>query len=142
VGRANWSCADSFYSAELGADQQNFYAWRLGAPDGTFFPRVQFPIDDPAALEQANRGRYYEFDDVRSAQLESDATALAIDRVGPAVILSNSAGGLRALLTRLKSDNVKAIVAYEIPDFVLPEGWGAPREPGPYGPDLCVRRGI
>jgi hypothetical protein len=52
------------------------------------------------------------------------------------VLLTNSAGGWRALLTLMKSrtDNVKAIVAYENPGFIFPEGQGPQLEPGPFGP--------
>jgi hypothetical protein len=40
------------------------------------------------------------------------------------VILTNSAGGFRALMSavKAKSANVKAIVAYENPGYVFPEG--------------------
>jgi hypothetical protein len=48
--------------------------------------------------------------------------------------LTNSAGGLRALLTALKSDNIKGIVMYENVGYVFPEGEGPDLEPGPFGP--------
>lgn len=134
VGRANWGCEDYSYSAVAGRDQQNFTAWRLGEKAGSFFLGVQFPTDDPAALDQANRARYQEFDTVANADLESDAAAIAIDRIGPAVVLTNSAAGFRALMTRLKSDNVAGIVAYENPGYILPDSAEAKREPGPFGP--------
>jgi hypothetical protein len=40
------------------------------------------------------------------------------------------------MLTALKtkSDNVKAIVAYENPGYIFPEGQGPQLEPGPFGP--------
>jgi hypothetical protein len=62
----------------------------------------------------------------------------AIDKIGPVVALTNSAGGWRALLSALKakSDNMKGIVAYETPGFVFPEGEGAERKPSaPFGPN-------
>src|SRR5690606_22846478 len=95
VGRANWSCEDYAYEAQAGRDQGNFGAWRLGPRYGEFYPGLQFPVNDPAALEQANRARYNEFDTVSNAQLETDAAAVAMDRIGPSVLLTNSAGGFR-----------------------------------------------
>lgn len=134
VGRSNWGCEAYGYEPVIGRDQGNFAAWRLGPSFGEFHPGIQFPTDDPAALEQANRARYLEFDTVANAQLETDAAAVAIDRIGPAVLLTNSAGGFRALLTRLKSDNVKGIVAYENPGYVFPEGMEPKVPEGPFGP--------
>lgn len=134
VGRANWGCEEYSYTARVGRDQGNFGAWRFGPRFGEFHAGIQFPADDPAALEQANRARYLEFDTVANAQLESDAAAIAMDRIGPAVLLTNSAGGFRALLTRLKSDNVKGIVAYENPGYIFPESTEPKLPEGPFGP--------
>lgn len=136
VGRGNWSCESITYTPEPGRDQQNFVAWRLGTKYPEWFAGVQFPTGDAKAWEQATRARYDEFDTVKNAQLETDAAAVAIDQIGPSVLLTNSAGGWRALLTALKtkSDNIKAIVAYENPGFVFPEGQGPQLEPGPFGP--------
>jgi hypothetical protein len=136
VGRGNWSCEGITYTPEPGRDQQNFVAWRLGTKYPDWFPGVQFPTNDAKAWEQATRARYDEFDTVKNAQLETDAAAQAIDQIGPSVLVTNSAGGWRALLTALKtkSDNIKAIVAYENPGFVFPEGQGPQLDPGPYGP--------
>ncbi len=134
VGRANWACEDHAYTAAVGRDQGNFGAWRFGPSWGSFYPGLQFPADDPQALEQANRARYVEFDRVANAQLETDAAAQAMDRIGPSVLLTNSAGGFRALLTRLKSDNVKGIVAYENPGYVFPDTMEPKMAQGPFGP--------
>lgn len=134
VGRANWGCEDYTYKAQVGRDQGNFGAWRFGPKFGQFYPGEQFPVADPTALEQANRARYDEFDTVRNAQLETDAAARAMDRIGPSVLLTNSAGGFRALLTRLKSDNVRGIVAYENPGYVFPDTMQSKLKEGPFGP--------
>lgn len=134
VGRANWGCVDTAYSAERGRDQQNFIAWRFGGQYGQWFDGVQFPKDDAEAFNQAMRARYQEFDTVGNAELESDAAAKLADKLGPTVALTNSAGGLRALLTALKSDNIKGIVAYENVGYVYPEGQGPGGEVGPFGP--------
>ena len=137
VGRANWSCEPITYTPKIGRDQGNFIAWRLGESYPNWFPGVQFPTRDKAAWDQATRARYDEFDTVPNVQLESDAGALAMDKIGPVVLLTNSAGGFRAIMTTIKSrtDNVKAIVAYENPGFVFPEGEGPELKPdGPFGP--------
>jgi len=134
VGRANWGCADTAYAPGVGRDQQNFTAWRFGAEYPNWFDGVQFPKDDAEAFNQAMRARYQEFDTVPNAQLESDAAAVLADRIGPTVALTNSAGGLRALLTALKSDNIKGIVMYENVGYVFPEGEGPDLAPGPFGP--------
>lgn len=136
VGRGNWGCESYTYTPQTGRDQQNFVAWRFGAKYPEWFPGVQFPTNDPQAWELATRARYDEFDTVKNAQLETDAAAEAIDQIGPSVLVTNSAGGWRAMLTALKtrSDNVKAIVAYENPGFVFPEGQGPQLQPGPFGP--------
>lgn len=122
VGRANWGCEGYDYRPTTGRDEGNFVAWRLGPRFGEWFDGVQFPADDPEAWNQATRARYQEFDNSDNVRLQAAAAAAAIDRVGPAVIVTNSAGGFRALMTALQTDNVKAIVAYENPGFVLPEG--------------------
>ena len=134
VGRANWGCAETAYTPTLGRDQGNFEAWRFGAEYLSWFDGVQFPKDDAEAFDQAMRARYQEFDTVANAQLESDAAAVLADKIGPTVALTNSAGGLRALLTALKSDNIKGIVMYENVGYVFPEGEGPDLEPGPFGP--------
>lgn len=134
VGRANWSCVETKYTPEPRQDQRNFAAWRFGSTYPNWFEGVQFPKDDPEAWNQAMRARYQEFDSVENAQLESDAAAALADRIGPTVALTNSAGGLRALLAALKSDNIKGIVAYENVGWVYPQGEAPDVPQGPFGP--------
>lgn len=134
VGRGNWGCASYTYKPSVGQDQQNFVAWRLGPKYPDFFPGVQFPTKDAAAWDQATRARYDEFDTIENAQLEADAAVKAIDRIGPTVLVTNSAGGLRGLLAALKTANVKAIVAYENPGYVFPSDLEAPKGPERFGP--------
>lgn len=134
VGRANWSCAETTYSPGIGRDQQNFVAWRFGRAYPDWFDGVQFPTDDPGAWGQAMRARYQEFDTLANIELQSDAAAELVSTIGPTVALTNSAGGLRALVTALKSDNIKGIVAYENVGYVFPQGEGPGGEPGPFGP--------
>jgi len=134
VGRGNMSCESYTYAPVIGQDQRNFIAWRLGPALGEWFPGVQFPKDNSEAFEQAMSARYDEFDVAKNAHLEAEAAAKATDRIGPTVFVTNSAGGWRAMLAALKSDNVKAIVAYETAAFVFPEGEGPQAAEGGFGP--------
>ena len=137
VGRANWSCETITYKPEF-FDQRNFAAWRFGVTYPNWNPGLQFPSGDAEAWNQATRARYDEFDTLDNALLQAEAGGQAIDKIGPVVALTNSAGGWRALLSALKakSGNMKGIVAYETPGFVFPEGEGPePKPAAPYGPN-------
>jgi pimeloyl-ACP methyl ester carboxylesterase len=52
----------------------------------------------------------------------TDAVAALFDKIGPAVLLTHSAGGSFGWLTAIKSQNVKAIVSYETGAYVFPDG--------------------
>lgn len=137
VGRANWSCEPITYTPDY-FDQRNFIAWRFGVTFPEFTPGLQFPTADKEAWNQATRARYDEFDTLENALLQAEAGGQAIDKIGPVVALTNSAGGWRAMLSALKaqSGNMKGIVAYETPGFVFPEGEGLPPAPkAPFGPN-------
>ena len=134
VGRANWGCTDHTYRAVTGRDQGNFTAWRFGVQYPNWFEGVQFPTKDPEAWNQASRARYLEFDTVENAQLQSDAAAKLLDRIGPSVALTNSAGGMRAILTALKTNNMAGIVMYENVGYVYPQGEGPGGPVGGFGP--------
>jgi hypothetical protein len=134
VGRANWGCADHTYTAATGRDQGNFTAWRFGAQYPNWFDGVQFPTQDAEAWNQASRARYLEFDTVENAQVQSDAAAALLEKIGPSVALTNSAGGLRAILTALKTDKMAAIVMYENVGYVYPQGEGPGGRVGGFGP--------
>lgn len=134
VGRGNWGCVPYQYDPSIGQDQQNFVAWRLGAEYPDFFPGVQFPTSDAEAWEQAARARYQEFDTTPNAELEATAAAKAIERIGPSVLVTNSAGGMRGLIAAMKSDRIKAIVAYENPGYVFPSDVTPPNRPTRFGP--------
>jgi hypothetical protein len=135
VGRGAWGCAATTYEPGIGRDQQNFVAWRFGLEYPNWFDGVQFPKNDPEAWNQAMRARYQEYDTIPNAQLETDAAAVLADKIGPTVALTNSAGGLRALLTATKSDKIVGIVAYENVGYVYPQGEvPAGIEPDVFGP--------
>jgi hypothetical protein len=134
VGRGNWSCEGYSYVPRLNSDQLNHMAWRFGPVAGQWFPGVQFPRDNAQAYDQAMSARYDEFDIAKNAHMEAEAAAKAIDRIGPVVLVTNSAGGWRGMLAALKSDNVKGIVAYETPAYVFPDGEGPKEAEGAFGP--------
>jgi hypothetical protein len=134
VGRGNMSCESYTYNPAVGQDDRNIVAWRFGPKTGEWFPGVQFPVDDAAALDRAQSMRYDEFDIAKNAHLEAEAAAKAIDKIGPSVLVTNSAGGWRATLAALRSDNVKGIVSYENAAYVFPEGEGPQRAEGGFGP--------
>jgi hypothetical protein len=134
VGRANWGCTDHQYKAGIGRDQGNFTAWRFGAKYPDFFEGTQFPKDDKEAWNQASRARYLEFDTLDNVQLQSDAAAKLFDRIGPSVALTNSAGGLRAIVTALKTNNIAGIVMYENVGYVYPQGEGPGGPVNGFGP--------
>ena len=127
IGRAGWGCEEWTYTPDTtGRAARTIASFRLGSwspPDPPeFFPNVQFAVDDERALNQLFRGRYPEFETIPNAQLESAEVAKLVDAIGPVTILSHSGSGIRGWLTRLKSDNVAGIVAYEPVGYVFPEG--------------------
>jgi hypothetical protein len=134
VGRANWGCTPHTYEPRVAQDQGNFVAWRFGAQYPNWFEGVQFPTKDPEAWNQASRARYVEFDTIENAQLQSDAAAKLMDRIGPSVALTNSAGGMRALLTALKTNNIAGIVMYENVGYLFPTGEGPAVPTTGFGP--------
>lgn len=92
-----------------------------------------------AAWAEAVRARYLEFDTAENVQLHSDVAAVAVDsgKLGDSVVLvTNSAGGIRGLLTAIKSttQRVKAVVMYEIAGSVLPDAAGIPARQSGFGP--------
>ena len=134
VGRANWGCTEHTYKPAAGQDQRNFTAWRFGVEYPNWFEGVQFPTKDSEAWNQASRARYLEFDTVENAQMQSEAAAKLMDKIGPSVALTNSAGGMRAILTALKTNNIAGIVMYENVGYVYPQGEGPGGPVGGFGP--------
>jgi len=143
VGRANWGCASHTYTPSY-VDQQNFASWVFGpaAPAGQlptaseWYPGVQFPTNNTQAWLDATRSRYLEFDRGDNIQLQTDVAAYAADsgRLGKSIVyLTNSAGGLRAMVTttKAKKKNIAGIVTYESIGYVFPIG--DPESPAPCG---------
>jgi hypothetical protein len=121
--------------------------FRLGSwlPPGprTFFPGVQFPHDE-ASIDQYWRqitpdtgpGGGGATGVGTGATTATDAAAALFGKVGPAVLITHSASGILGWQTALKSNNVKAIVAYEPTVFLYPAGEAAP--PPGYAPAIAV----
>ncbi|KAI1478956.1 hypothetical protein K445DRAFT_348261 [Daldinia sp. EC12] len=137
VGRANWACEPYRYTPFY-QDQGNFVAWNFGPSYPNFWPGVQFPTEDKEAWQQATSSRYVEFDSNASVHLETQAAAVAADsgKLGDSIVyLTNSASGLRAQMTVVKSNttNIKAIVAYESYGCVFPDNFNITAGE-PFGP--------
>ena len=113
-------------------DEQGWFnIFRLGVwPD--FFPGVQFSRD-PEALNQyfrqmtPNTGPF-------DIEVTSDAVAALFEKIGPGILVTHSQGGGPGWRTAIKSQNVRAIVAYEPgSNFMFPEGEVPPPMPSAGG---------
>ncbi|CAG8952845.1 hypothetical protein HYFRA_00007558, partial [Hymenoscyphus fraxineus] len=138
VGRANWGCVPMNYVPQY-VDQKNFKSWNFGPQYKDWWPGVQFPTENEEAWKDATRSRYDEFDTVENVELHSDVAAFAADsgKLGDNIIyLTNSAGGLRAQLTAIKSssDNIKGMVTYESIGYVFPDNVEVVPGTGGFGP--------
>jgi pimeloyl-ACP methyl ester carboxylesterase len=90
--------------------------WRLGPKYGEVFPVQQFPMN---AVDSFLRHLVPTVSD--NAEIISGALVQLFEKIGPAVLVTHSQSGLFGWLTGARSDNVKAIIAYE-PGFVFPQG--------------------
>lgn len=115
-------------------EQGMFVRFRVGIwPD--YFPGVQFPRDQ-ASLEQWWRQQTpatgpggIAATDKESQDVVTSAAAALFARTGPAIMITHSASGILGWLTRMKTDNIKAIYSYEDTNFVFPEGEVPPPMP-------------
>lgn len=126
VGRAGQGCAPTTYEPQRNNDQWSFTTWRLGVwlpgeREPTFYPNVQFPADDPDALDEFFRIQYLEFRELENLQIETDALAILLEEIGSSIVLTHSSSANRGWVAAAKSGNVAAIVAYEPGDYVFPE---------------------
>jgi hypothetical protein len=126
TGQAGQGCGATSYTPAL-TDKSRFNSWRLGlwllakpAPD--WYPGVQFPTRDTAALNAFFRVQTPEFNAPENEQVETDALAVLLGEIGPSVVLTHSSTGIRGWITAFKSDKVAAIVSYEPGAVVFPEG--------------------
>lgn len=114
------------------SEQEIFASFRLGIYPN-FFPNVQFPRD-PAALDQFFRQQTPDTGPLDLMDVIPNAGVALFDKIGPAVLITHSQSGVPGWITAIRSQNVKAIIAYE-PNLVFPEG----EVPGGY--DLFRRQG-
>ena len=140
VGRADWSCEPVNHMPNY-RDEGNFLAWNFGPSYMHWWPDVQFPTDDAQAWAEATASRYNEFDHLKNIEIETDAATVAADsgRLGNSIVyLTNSAGGLRAMVTATKAgkNNIAGMVTYESIGYVFPIG--DPESPKPCtDPEKC-----
>lgn len=122
-GRAGRSTAGTTLTPVPGpgatGEQGIFVRFRIGIwPD--YFPGVQFSRD-ATALDQWWRQQTPDTGPGNTTVI-SDAVVAVFDRVGPGVLVTHSASGLPGWLTRIKSDNVRAVISYEPVGWVFPAG--------------------
>lgn len=125
VGRANWACEPSTYAPSY-QDQRNFAAWNFGPAWPLWWPDVQFPTGDEEAWLQATRSRYVEYDSDANVELHAHMAAVGADsgKLGDNIVyMTNSAAGVRSLMTAMKSNstNIKALICFEGFGSVYPD---------------------
>ena len=99
------------------SEQATFGVWRLGIwPD--YFPNVQVPRDSEF-LNQLFRSQFPSLG-TRNHQLTVDALSALLRKIGQAVLVTHSFGGIQGWLTALEAENIVGIVAYEPTQFVYP----------------------
>jgi hypothetical protein len=127
-GRAGRSMLPTTIDVTPG-EQATFTVFRLGVWPN-YYPNVQFSRS-PAVLDQYFRQQTPNTgpgDD----NVASDAVAALFAKIGPATLLTHSAGGPPGWQTGIKAPNVRGIVAYEPVAFTFPQGEAPPALPTAY----------
>ena len=128
TAQAGQACAPISYrpedqwSIQRSVTNWRYGVWLPGEAEPTFYPGVQFPTDDPDALDEFFRIQTPEFDAPENEEIETDALAVLLEEIGGAILVTHSSTGIRGWITATKSGNVAAIVSYEPGDFVYPQG--------------------
>lgn len=109
-GEAGFTLVSGDAMTPMHYDRTMFTLFRLGRwPE--FYAGTQFPQDKESLNQFYRQGTPntgpLDFDVV------ADAVAKAIDKIGPCILVTHSQGGGAGWLTALRTDNIKAIVAYE-----------------------------
>lgn len=108
-------------------DERWFNHFRIGIYP-KHFEGVQFPRDE-ASLNQFYRQMTPTIAKSEDLELYAKTYAALLDKIGGAILITHSQGGRVGWLTALKTDNIKAIVAYE-PGGQLPFPKGQMPEQG------------
>ena len=109
-GEAGFTLAEGDKPGPMYYDRTMFTLFRLGRwPE--YYPDTQFPKDS-ASLEN-----FYRQGTPNTGALDFDVAAEAVvavlERTDPAILVTHSQGGGVGWLTALKTDKIRAIVAYE-----------------------------
>ena len=127
TGQAGQGCQASTYNPDdQWSNQETITNWRFGRwLDGedapTFYPNVQFPKNDPQALNELFRVQTPEYDGIEAEEVETDALAILVNEVGSSIMITHSSTGIRGWVTATKTDSIAAIVSYEPGAFIFPE---------------------
>jgi hypothetical protein len=134
-GRAGRSTEGSVaLPAPTPGESNLFNVFRFGqwVPPGApaYFANSQFPRDagslDQFFRQQVLHGTGGDRRDWSGAgaayTVVTDAVAALMDKIGPAVLITNSGGANQAWRVAMKSENVTGIVAYEPTNFQFPDG--------------------
>lgn len=102
------------------ADEQMWYEiFRIGNwpnyHEGVQFPRDQQSLENFFRQMTPNTGPF-------DNEAITSSMVKLFDKTGPAILVTHSQGGLPGWFTGMKSDKVKAIVAYEPGTYLFPEG--------------------
>lgn len=117
--------ANPYASNPMYADKALYQLCRVGTFDGDQpvpFKNTAFP-KDAASYDQFQR-TWTPYEGQLDDDVSADALAKLFDKIGPAVLVTHSMGGTVGWRTPFRTDNVKAIVAFEPggSPFLFPEG--------------------
>lgn len=117
--------ANPYASNPMYADKALYQLCRVGTFDGDWpvpFKNTAFP-KDAASYDQFQR-TWTPYEGQLDDDVSADALAKLFDKIGPAVLVTHSMGGTVGWRTPFRTDNVKAIVAFESggSPFLFPEG--------------------
>ena len=131
------SDANPWAGNPLYADKTLFILSRIGTFDGDtpkVFDNAAFP-KDAESINQFQRS-WTNYTGELDNDLNADALAKLFDKTGPAILFGHSMGCTVCWRTVFRTDNVKAIVAFEPggTPFVFPEGEVPAAEKGKFAP--------
>lgn len=114
-----------YASNPMYADKALYQLCRVGTFDGDRpvpFKNTAFP-KDAVSYDQFQR-TWTPYEGQLDDDVSADALAKLFDKIGPAVLVTHSMGGTVGWRTPFRTDNVKAIVAFEPggSPFLFPEG--------------------